>query len=280
LAVAAKVRHIVVNESHQRLDAELRKNILSSFCSAEHAWHLAIGDYLQGKTELTYSGVGGDTLLENTYIQPEDHKLFTSRRFTYLAELLMPAARERLAFTILSRKYYQIFNRQRALQRLSDELKTHQAAPNPLGEFYFANRLRRSCIHMVCSLMPGVKTVYLPYLDTDVYDFLASLPAELVLQRRIHTEAIRRAYPAYAHIGYTDKQKETSYARSYALRFSVELVRYAYANHPPTFVRSSFLLPRLIRCAADPRYSRNINYFGAWAIYLIQLERLCGGGKK
>jgi asparagine synthase (glutamine-hydrolysing) len=50
-----------------------------------------------------------------------------------------------------------------------------------------------------------VAQVLCPYLDHDLYDFLASLPAELFLDRSFHADTIMQAYPRYAHVPFDNE---------------------------------------------------------------------------
>jgi hypothetical protein len=92
-------------------------------------------------------------------------------------------------------------SRERAISRLAREIEPHLDRPNPVASFYFWNRTRREIALAPFSLMRGL-TVHAPYLDRDVVDLLSGLPAALVMDRRLHTEAIAQAYPRMADIPY------------------------------------------------------------------------------
>ena len=124
-------------------------------------------------------------------------------------------------------------------------------------------------------LFGEVTQVFCPYLDHDLYDFLASLPAGMFLDHAFHTETIRRAYPRYAHVPFDNEVRTQEVeARGHYRRFCWELARYALTVGQPRYVRYSYLLPRLLKCAVNAEYGHTLfscSYFGPHALYLLQL---------
>jgi len=98
--------------------------------------------------------------------------------------------------------------RERAVAHLAREVAIHFDAPNPVASFFFWNRTRREVALSPFALMHGT-TVYAPYLDRDVFDLLATLPASLLVDRRFHTDAIARAYPHMAEVPYEARTVES-----------------------------------------------------------------------
>jgi hypothetical protein len=45
----------------------------------------------------------------------------------------------------------------------------------------------------------------MPYLDSDLFDFLTALPDWMLLKRTLHDETIVRAYPNFASVPYSEK---------------------------------------------------------------------------
>src|SRR5690606_13487146 len=91
-----------------------------------------------------------------------------------------------------------------AEHRLVDELARHTQAPNPIAAFYFWNRTRREIALIPYGLLANVPRVHCPFVDRDLYNFLAGLPWRSVADNNLHTEAIHRAYPEYADIPFAD----------------------------------------------------------------------------
>jgi hypothetical protein len=59
LARALGLDH-VVPQPPRRLEAELQKNLATSFCADEHGWLMPLAEYLNGRSLSIYDGVAGD----------------------------------------------------------------------------------------------------------------------------------------------------------------------------------------------------------------------------
>lgn len=260
------LEHIILDQTRSRLKAELRKNIITNFCTDEHAWYLVVADYLNERVNIVYDGIGGDVLSESMFLTRDRLDLFDSNKLSDLAQNLLYRQSGEQTWMRLLGKEYSRFNLELAINHLCQELNRHVDVPNPVGSFYFMNRTRREIALMPYRLLSQVETVFSPYLDHELYDFLASLPASLLLDHDFHTDTIRQAYPLYSNIPYAETQDPWLHN----WRFALELVQYVYLNRLPEFVRSSYLLPRLLRNLVDKSYKAR---FGPLLVYIIQLER-------
>jgi len=285
LTKALNLNHILVFQPRSRFNTELRKNVMTNFSAIEHAWYLAIGDYLRGKINITYNGIGGDTLSSGWYSDVDRKKrkyleYYRSGHFDDLAESLLSNEREQFVAKMLPGKQYRRFNRELATSHLIEELTRHADMPNPASSFEFFNRTRRSIALTPYLLLSEIKTVYSPYLDYDLCEFLLSLPDSIFLEGDFHTETILRAYPSYSHIPFAKKSKRPYYNWLHSIRFSLELMQYAGQNYTSEFVRNSFVLPRLARCIIDKGFNNDMKYFNSFVIYLLQLGRFCETNKR
>src|SRR5205085_11171542 len=86
---------------------------------------------------------------------------------TFLQSVVRPAWRDRLSLEV-------------AIDRLARELALHQHAADPVKSFNFWTRIRRALALTPYALMRHIRTVYSPYLDYELYDFLSSLPPEVM----------------------------------------------------------------------------------------------------
>jgi hypothetical protein len=260
---------------------------MTNFCTDEHSQMLVIVDYIKGKFSTVYDGIGGDVLSNGLFLDAERLALFDRRRFTELAENLFYSfpipkwgKHEALLARLLSHKQYRRFGRDVAMSRLINEMVKYADAPNPVGSFMFWNRTRREIALATYCMLGQVANVLCPYLDYDLYDFLASLPASMFLDHKFHTDTIRQAYPRYADIPFEEEVKApTVLTQGYFRRFGRELARYALAQRSSRLVRYSYLLPRLLRCILDENYGRTMfsyRWLGPYAVYLLQLERVAG----
>lgn len=272
LASVMNLPHVVLSQTGSRLERELSKNLATSFCTDENAWYLVVADYLRGRTTAVYDGIGGDILSAGLYLTQWRAKLFESGRLAELAQtFIYPYRRERLAKLLPPRK----FGQDQAIERITAELSRHINAPNPVASFFLANRTRREIALAPYALLTEAGTVFSPYLDHQLYDFLASLPASMFLDHSFHTDTINRAYPQFANIPYG--QKSIPWSRNYRARsrFALELMQYAYRDARPRLIHNPYLVRRLLRCPLDQRSSEWIEKMGVLAIYLIQLEKFC-----
>jgi asparagine synthase (glutamine-hydrolysing) len=244
---ALDLPHVVLEQPRSRLAAELRKNVTTGFCSDEHAWLLVVGDFLAtSRTATAYDGIGGDVLSAGLFLDEDRHAALAGGRLDDAAELLFGIFRksESGLRAILPADQYIRSSRPVAVERLRRELIRHVDAANPVGSFFFWNRTRREIALSPYGILHPIH-VYSPYLDHDVFDLLAAIPAEMLLDHQLHTETILSAYPHYRHIPFERKQPRRLRDRRHAARFGLELARYALRHLPSRLVRGSFLLPRL-----------------------------------
>jgi hypothetical protein len=274
LTAALSLNHIVITQPSARLTAELRKNLETNFCADEHTWYLPVADYLRERTNIVYDGIGGDVLSAGLFLDRQRLEHFDAGNFSELARLLLfeEEATEGGLAAILHAEDYKRFNRELAASHIEEELKRYADYPNPVGAFFFANRTRREIALSPYGLLAGIEKVFSPYLDHDLYDFLSFLPASMFLEHNFHTETIRQAYPSYAYIPFAKKLDAAVRSRKYFRKFTLDLMAYAFRQRPLNLVRSDFLIPRLMRCLVDSRYSNSVNWFGPLAVYLTQIQ--------
>lgn len=269
---ALGLRHLIVPRTRSWLALQLREHPQTNFCSEELAWVVPIVDSLRGRVTLTYNGIGGDVLSEHHRLTPHRLSLFESGRLLELAEELI-AWEDKVLRRVLLPDAYRRFSRDLALERIVPELARHVEAPNPVGSFYFWNRHRREIALSPFRLISQVGDVFCPYLDHDLYDFLSSLPASMLVDHRFHGDAVRRAHPRYAHIPFEDREGPAREDPRLFRRMAFDYARYAATQGRSEFVRTSYLASRLLRRVVDPDV-RTMKVLAHRLIpYLLQLER-------
>jgi hypothetical protein len=158
-----------------------------------------------------------------------------------------------------------------AQARVRRELDRHLAAVNPLGSFFFWNRVRRG-IGVSSFGINGAFDVYTPYLDYDVFDHLTSLTVDNFTDRKFHTEAIHRAFPQYAHIPFESKKKEpASNPRGYLLRNWLNLLGHLLWRGGGV-INMRYVVPRLVAYSLLGK-AKPVWYDSA-SIYAIQLKEM------
>ena len=268
------IEHRVIPQPRDRASLELAKNIRTHFCSDEHAQFIVLADHLRAHTRDTYDGIAGDVLSQSTYLRPDAHALFTGTDYAAAAAFVLDgygttmteAALER----VLAPALYRQAPRERALARLVTEISRHGDAANPVGSFFLHNRTRREVALSPFGLMRGI-TAYAPYLDRDLFDFLSALPAELLMDRALHTDAIARAWPQHAHLPY--ERKGLTIDDRWAQRaLAAALARAVVRDSSRSMLRRAALLPRLMATVADGAHHRL--WHATLVLYLDQIAAL------
>ncbi len=271
VAEACGVPHETIHGDKWSIGGEARKNELSNYCSDEHLWMLPLSDYLCRQTGIVvYDGIGGDVLSAGHRLDPRQSELYERGRLGELANL-MADERERFLERLLSRDAYGRFNKDRATARLEEELRRHQDAVNPLTTFIFWNRTRREIALGPYALMAGVRTVYAPYLDHDLFDFLIGLPASYTIKKDFHNRTIAKTYPQWADLPYATAKLTPRYVHGAMRRSALELYRLIQSTGSSDVFKKWTLYGRLARCLVDPTYDWSAFWLGAATLYLIQV---------
>jgi hypothetical protein len=259
-----KSDHVVIEQKASRFQAELRNNIVTNLCADEHAWLLAVADELKGKVRTVYDGIGGDVLSESGYLNKERLDQFESGSFEALARGFFVYDTETLKQLVVHENR-SIIDDEMAIHHLIDELKKHENAPNPVTSFVFWNRTRREIALSPYGVFRHIPTVFSPYLDHEVYDFLSSLPPGIQLDKQFHSDAIRRAFPQYAHIPFEEKNAPAAESRKQYIQFRKDFALYVVSKKPSSLFRRSSLMPDLLSPLVRRRLSPLV-------LYLFQLE--------
>jgi hypothetical protein len=252
------LEHRVLAQPRGRADLERRKNEATHVCTDEHAQFVIMADHLGAHTRVTYDGIAGDVLSQSAYLRPDVHAHFERGNLRAAAEFVLDGygtmAAEGALARVLAPSLHREWSRERAVQRLAAEMVRHQDAPNPVGSFFLANRTRREVALAPYALMRRV-TTFAPYLDRDLYDLLAGLPAALLMDRALHTDAIARAWPQYSHLPYERKGMKMQ-DRGAARTLAGELSQLVLGERMRQRVRRSALLPGLAATVLDGNAER------------------------
>ena len=279
-AVAALVtdqlalRHAVIKPSDDFFAAEIRKNDLSNFGFPRGTWPLPLSDFLsREQIDTVYDGLAGDVLSASVNLTPERDRLFRSGHLPSIVEHLLPDT-EAVLRKLLTPVRYRRWSRELAETRLGEELTKHLDAHNPVRSFFFWNRTRRRTALIPYALLSGPFTVFAPYLDHDLFDFLASLPADFLMDRSFHTEAILSGYPASRRVRFEDKKVpdpkfEKQYAE-FAHRLGVEIGFWRRSD----WLRTYSLAARLLTSKLSYKFAGSSAWYFRPAVWLLQLESL------
>ena len=276
VAAAAGVMHTAIPIDPRRVALERRKNVMTSFCADRHAQMMPVVDYLRGRADVIYDGLGGD-VLSGTRVQHarREMTLLASGRCDEAANVLLHAhSSEDALNAVLQPAARRRFSFEAAHARVTEELRRHVHAPHPWGSFRIQNRTARSVALLPLAMLARSARVMTPYLDRDLGDFLGALPASLLADGRLHADVISTAFPKHAHIRYEDGHGGWKSGAAYYRRLSWDLAREALRMTTSPLIRRAFLVSRLIKPAATgaPPWMSERR-----VIYLMQLEELAAG---
>jgi asparagine synthase (glutamine-hydrolysing) len=198
LARSHGLDHVVLEQA-ARLQAELEKNLATSFCADEHAWLMPLAEHLNGRPVEIYDGLAGDVLSASLFQKPAWLELYRAGRFVELAKALVGKRHEGI---VPFRRADAGRIADEALERIAVALRSYEDAANPCTMFFFWNRTRREIALAPFGILAGVETCFCPYLDHELFDFLSSLPPEITIDRRFHTDTIALAHPSAPKVPY------------------------------------------------------------------------------
>ncbi len=271
LAASLNVNHVVIDQKESPFLLELRKNNITNFCADEHEWLLAIADYLNGKVSIVYDGLGGSLFCDGFGLNKERRRMCDVGDMRALADDVLGNDTTLLMLRTAELKKV---SREIALAHLTRELQNHRESPNPIGSFYFWNRSRREVALSPYRIFNKFESVFSPFTDHALTEYLSSLPASIVLDHTFHNDTIARAFPRHAHMPFANKPGVRRVNADVLKQFAWDVGRFGIGNGRSSFISYSWLYPRLMRCFMDKNYSSSILWIGPFATYLLQLERL------
>ena len=217
LANQLGLEHDEVSYPPSYLKATLKDIELTELCGSGHTWLIPLAGYLAARaTACIYDGLAGSVLSGGFQVTEENLELLRQGNTARLAKTLLGGERHEQALNANFRaSFVKRIPQAIAIERLSDEISAHLRQSNPLVSYIFWNRTRRVISLLPFSILGHVRTVFCPYLDHDLFDFLINLDPAYSVGNRLHNETIRRAYPQYAHIPYEDKRNRPVSAREH-----------------------------------------------------------------
>lgn len=275
--------HRVFGQPGSRLTAEIRKNRLNGYGAIENIWCISLYPQVAKHAAVIYEGVGGDVLSAGDYLDHDEVVLFEQGRLETLAHKLIDhwlswRSSEAALSRVLTADAQRRFTRERAVERIVQELSRHAGAANPMTSFYFWNRTRRVAAMQPFAIAPasGLMAVT-PYLDHDLVDFLNSLPAEMYLDQTFHTETIRKRHPGFNDIPYAGDLGTPRIERNgHYRRFLAEAAAYlAFAGQNVWVDKASNVRRLLALGLSRGNVRKRMSWMAPFtSVYLAQLESL------
>lgn len=281
LARELDLPHVAIDNPASYFQANLKDIELTNFCGSGHTWLLPVAAYLKGRASTMYDGLAGSVISGGFQVNETRLALFREGRLTELATLLL---RESGLQTFLADSMRPDFSRQLdesiAVEKLAAELARHQHARHPLVSYIFWNRTRRGISLIPFAMLADVPTVYCPYLDHDVLDFLINLDASYSMGNALHDETIRRTYPQYAHLPFEnpDAGPVMNNDSSRFYRHSAQEFLAYFARQPSRIgsglVKSERVALMLLRDMLKSRCEHT--WYLRPALYTLELEQYLG----
>jgi hypothetical protein len=223
-----------------RFTAEYRRSLRSNLCCDEGEWMFGLIDHIVGRYRTIWDGAAGDTLSAPRLQPPANLELFRVGRLEELAERMLGRDAGPMVGA-MPPEFRSAAPRDAARALVAAEFAKLSGAPNPLAMFNLYNRGRREIGIMSTAMFAGVPYAYLPFLDHELFDFLAGLPHEIRHRGDFHDVAIARSYPVWADLPYAPRGRTCSAAASY-VSFGMRGLRFAASVDPSWFLR----LPRVV----------------------------------
>ncbi|HWR17324.1 MAG TPA: hypothetical protein VN577_21015 [Terriglobales bacterium] len=263
----------VLDQPTSILAAEVQKNIDTSLTTIDHAWIVALVDYLkQRHRTVIYEGIAGDIYTGAAASNAERLADWRAGRLHKLADGWLDS-KEKLWRKILGKQNYRYATRDIAITRMVTELAKFSQAPNPFASFFFYNRTRRVAALSPFIMLSDTAAVLTPFLDHRVHDLMSALDGEMFLDKKFHTEAIQRAFPKFAKVRYAPNRRSPANNYRFFARAAYDVGKLSLmCTRSGRVLQQSFLWSRLLRSFADRSYSPAMGWLEDLAIYLIQLE--------
>lgn len=273
VAARLKVPHTALQPVTLWIEAQRETTLRTSFCGPEHAWIHDLVEEISDASHVLYDGIAGDVLSESRFLTRERLDRFEREDWTGMAGDVLGFYQPGL----LHPRFQRLIPYEEAEAAVIAELKTHAAAPNPVGSFLFWNRTRRTVARIPFSLL-GQHTVFAPYLDSALWDFLASAPASVWLGAHLHTRTIASAFPQYNDIPYAAPDKAGVRSKPYNRSRAYSLLGRLHTAQGVLFQRPKAALS-LLRCLASSRHTGDLEWLAPQLSYVCLLEEVIPRGQ-
>ena len=199
------LRHSVARNARGWLDLEHERHAWCGCEALEHTWLLGLWRHFRSTHRCWYDGLGVGAMTRGELNKPHmleflhagDIDGFCTEMFRQTA-----APPERWVERVLSAMDLDLPDRGSVIEHARQEIVSHVDAPNPLGRFSFCNWGRRAIALNPYGICRDVAEVHTPFMDRDLVDWVASVPAEWTFENDLQTDACLRLHPELADIDF------------------------------------------------------------------------------
>lgn len=176
----------------------------TGYCCDEHAWFIPLADWSKANADVLFDGIAGDVMSAALYSAPsfEISEHYRRGELRTAAQVLMQMWGGNV-LRLVPEPLRELVAPERAMRRILEELETFSAHANPVRDFFFWNRTRREIALVPFALYVPCR-VATPFLEPELWDFLAALPYDVTADRRFHAQTIAAAYPPHSDIPYAE----------------------------------------------------------------------------
>ncbi len=276
LADAVGVEHILVGPPPHQVDSYIRANVKTNMTAPRRGWKFSILERLQQDCTASYDGIGGDMLSGGSALNPKRTGYMESGQYEAFCRLIFRDT-EQVLRNIIPDEQVDKMTDEIVMERLLQELPRHADAVNPTTSFYFWNRTRRFDSTNPYGMLREIETVYSPFLDHELVDFLLSLDIDFNTGTWFHDAVIARAFPEYEDIPFEIPDSPLTRGAMMTFRTSRELASLCMSESPRRLLRKEFLWPRLAMRLGSLGLSTAGSWFLPRVVYLLQLEHVAYG---
>ena len=197
------IRHAVARSSRSWLEVEHERHAWCGCEAIEHSWLVGLWRYCRENHQCWYDGLGSGAMTRGELNTPDMLELLRSGATDQFCNNLFErtaAPPERWVQRIAEVTQHEIPDRNATVEFVRSELDRHTDAPNPLGRFSFCNWGRRAIALNPYGICRTVAEVHTPFMDRDLVDWVASIPAEWTFKNDLQTEASLKLHPELADI--------------------------------------------------------------------------------
>lgn len=268
------LEHKFLERNQHWVQDEIRKNIASNFCALEHTWLMVLDDYLNDNYTTSYDGTGIGIYTRSELLEKQLLDLAGRNKYEDISRWLIGTnGYTQSILKKLPQRFSFIHDRlETAEQMIAEEIRKYSSASNPLSTFTFYTWNRTAIGANPFAIQKHLK-VYAPFLDRELYEFVASYDPYVVLENEIQTLAINKAFPEYSDLPYYNSFEKSPQPR---INYSSKVSN--YANLFKLISKNHFrdIYPFLKNLALmKDGFAR----FESVLIYLDQLEQEVRGNK-
>ena len=197
------LKHTIARSVKSWLQTEHERHAWCGCEALEHSWLVGLWGYLRSTHRCWYDGLGAGAMTRGELNTPRMLELLRADDMSALCDEIYvqtAAPSERWVGRILEAMDLELPDRAETTEFVRRELDRHMDAPNPIALFSFCNWGRRGIALNPYGICRNVPEVHTPFMDRDLVDWVAAVPAEWTHEDDLQTTASLRLHPELADI--------------------------------------------------------------------------------